>query len=152
METTQETFADIVNSLIPRNISLAKLSREADIEYSYFHSLMNGRRKDKAAPPGDEGKILRASPPKGMAVLNALERLGVPVALDVRERMVTACLPVPEGYRLVSDARLQENGLGGLLFSSGLADMNPDELRLFGDIIEAWTEKKRRDEEARNPR
>ena len=148
-ETMQETFADIVNRLLPRNISLAKLSREADIEYSYFHSLMNGRRKDKDAPEGDAGRILRPSPDKGMSTLSALERLGVAVGTEDRERMLTACLAVPMGYRLISDGRLLEGTpeAGGLRYISGLSQMAPGEQKLLADIIEAWAEKKQRDEE-----
>ena len=148
---TTETFADIVNRLVPRNISLAKLSREADIEYSYFHSLMNGRRKSKDAPEGDEGRVLRPSPDKGMSTLSALERMGVIVSTEDRERMITACLPVPAGYRLISDERLLEErpeagtGSSSLRFVGKWSQMDPDEQRLLADIIEAWAEKKQKE-------
>ena len=91
-DVMQETFADIVNRLLPRNISLAKLSREADIEYSYFHSLMRGRRKDKDALEGTADRILRPSPEKGLSTLNALASLGVTISIEDGEHMATACL------------------------------------------------------------
>ena len=151
METVMETFADVVNGLLPRSLSLAKLSREADIEYSYFHGLMQGRRT--YVVEGETVKrVLRPSPEKGLQTLAALERRGVRVTQTDRERMVTACLPVPTGYRLISDERLLEEnpeaGISGsnLRFVGKWSQMNPDEQKLLGDIIEAWAEKKQQNE------
>ena len=138
-----ETFADIVNRLIPRSISLARLSREANIEYSYFHGLMQGHRtfvKDGA----EVERTLRASPTKGLQTLDALAQLGVRVTQEDRERMVTACLPVPEGFKLITDVE----GSGGapepsdynLSYTSKWEQLTGGEKRMFGKIIEAWTE------------
>ena len=138
-----ETFADIVNRLMPRTLSMAKLSREADIEYSYFHGLMQGHRT--YVVNGIETKrALRASPEKGLATLDALARLGVSVAQTDRERMVTACLPVPEGFKLITDAEdgreAPEPGDYSVSYTPKWEQLTGGEKRMFGKIIEAWTE------------
>lgn len=141
-----DTFADVVNRLLPRSLSLAKLSREADIEYSYFHGLMQGRRT-YIVQEEPVKRVLRPSPEKGLRTLDALERLGVHVTQEDRERMVTACLSVPEGFKLVSDA--PGNSVGkqapqiegyDLLYTSGWEQLTGGEKRMFGRIIEALTE------------
>ena len=86
-----ETFADVVNRLLPRSISLAKMSRLADIDYSYMHGLMNGGRK---------GKVLRPTPEKGLRVLAALEKLGVTVTEQNRMAMMEACVDLPQGFHV----------------------------------------------------
>ena len=58
-------------------------------------------------------------------------------------------LAVPMGYRLISDGRLLEGNpeAGGLRYISGLSQMAPGEQKLLADIIEAWAEKRQRDDE-----
>ena len=156
-----ETFADITNGLIPRGktgkltISLAELSRNADIEYSYFHGLMQGHRRYVInGEPVD--KPLRPSVEKGLQTLDALERLGIRISPTDRERMITACLDVPCGFKLVATS---DHGRGGssteerrdrepqledydLLSASGWEQMPHEEKQMFAEIIKAWTARK----------
>lgn len=147
-----ETFADIIKHLIPKGLSLAQLSRDSDIEYSYFHSLMRGHREYAVAGRAEkERRPLRSSPKKGMQTLDALARRGVRVTQHDRERMITACLDVPEGYRVVANPA---EGDGpelkdyDLLSVSGWEDMTGEERRMFGELMQAWATRKDRDGDA----
>ena len=147
-----ETFADIINRLMPRKLSMAKLSREADIEYSYFHSLMQGHRtfkKDVDGEEVEEERPLRAKPDKGLAALDALERLSVRITEEDRARMITACLPLPAGYRVMRDNAMGEGSEPraadyDLLFASGWERMSSEDKEMFGELMEAWTARKSR--------
>jgi len=93
-EETAGPFGTIVWRAIQSHINnghkvtIESIAEEAGIDYSHFHGILKGRR----------GRPIKATSDTVTAVIEALERLRIPI--DVKAALKAADI-VPEGYSLV---------------------------------------------------
>jgi hypothetical protein len=86
-----DTFGEMVMKRIPESLSLAQLSRNADIDYAYFHGIIRGRRGNRPLRPSIE---------MAQKIIAAMQNERAWITPHDELMMLNAVVDLPEGYQL----------------------------------------------------